>query len=85
VQLAVISPCSGLLLTHTETEAVGGDRGAFHVQGDRAAVAEAAVGRAGDVASGQQLPVAVVGGGHGAGARHSGGSGAGDFRFAHAR
>jgi hypothetical protein len=30
---------------HAETKTVGGDRGAFHVEGDRAALAEAAVGR----------------------------------------
>src|SRR5471032_1622946 len=44
---------------HAETEAVGGDGGAFHVQRDRPALAETALRRA----LRQQLPVAVVGAG----------------------
>jgi hypothetical protein len=50
---------------HAEAEAVGGDGGAFHVQRHRAALAEAALAAC---VAGQQLPVAVVGAGHGAGA-----------------
>ena len=49
---------------HAKAKTVGGDRGAFHVQRDRAALAEAALRLVGR----QQLPVAVVGAGHGAGA-----------------
>ena len=49
---------------HAEAEAVGRDGGAFHVERHRAALAEAAL----RLVAGQQLPVAVVGAGHGAGA-----------------
>ena len=52
---------------HAEAEAVGGDGGAFHVQRHGAALAEAALG----LVVGQQLPVAVVGAGDGAGAHHA--------------
>ena len=52
---------------HAEAEAVGGNRRAFHVERHGARLREAPLRRAGA----QQLPVAVVGGGHGAGAQHA--------------
>nr|GEU28271.1 hypothetical protein [Tanacetum cinerariifolium] len=65
-----------------EPEAVGGDGGAFHIERNRPALAETPLGRT----LRQQLPVAVVGAGHGAGAHHALQVVAGQLRdFGHGR